>query len=358
MMRARQSIPLAGAGLAALLSLSCAAPAAVALPRYYVDPATLEPGQILHVPTGRLLTTTELVELASAYDAVYFGETHDSPQDHAAQLTLLEGLAERNPGKLALAMEMLRSDAQAGIDAWLAGESTDEDLETLWEDNWSSGSLPLYEPLLLYARDNGIPVVALNAVDSVKDAVKEHTLDALPESVRDAVPEVDLDDPYHRAVVEAVFASHGHGVANVDRFVRVQAFVDETMAANAAKFLGSPSGNGFQLLVVSGGYHVRHGFGIPRRLFRRIPEPFLVISTASVEVAPEKRAMLMDLELPELPLRDADVVWAVRYEEAAGATAKEDGATAKEDGATAKEDGATAKEDGATAKEEDAPAAE
>lgn len=316
-MQARQSILLLSLGLAALLSFTCAAPGRVTLPRYYVDPATLTPDQILHVPTGRLLTTDELADLATAYDVVYFGETHDSPQDHVAQLVLLQGLAERRPGKLALGMEMLRSDAQSAIDAWLAGESTDEDLEALWNENWSKNSLPLYEPLLRFARDNGIPVVALNAVESVKQAVKEHELDALPEGVRDEVPEVDLDDPYHRAVVKAVFASHGHGVADADRFVRVQAFVDGTMAANAAKFLSSAAGEGFQLLVVAGGYHVRYGFGIPRRLFRRMPKPFLTVTSQSVEVAEGKQAMLMDLDLPELPLRDTDVAWAVRYEEAA-----------------------------------------
>jgi len=101
-----------------------------------------------------------------------------------------------------------------------------------------------------------------------------------------------------------------HGEA----FYRVQVLWDEAMAETAAEYLKSPEGQGRRLLILAGGNHVRYGIGIPRRLFRRVPLPYAIVLPFPVEIPDDKRDRLMDVEMPDLPMRPADFYWAVGYE--------------------------------------------
>jgi hypothetical protein len=125
---------------------------------------------------------------------------------------------------------------------------------------------------------------------------------------------MDFHDPYHRAFTAGIFGGHDMGSKDPEAFYRIQVLWDETMAQSAADYLGSPEGRGRRLLVLAGGNHVRYGFGIPRRLFRRVPLPYVIVepyvNRAVVEVPKEKQ---MDVEVPILPLRSADLYWSVDY---------------------------------------------
>ncbi|MEE8483387.1 MAG: ChaN family lipoprotein, partial [Nitrospinota bacterium] len=68
----------------------------------YVNLDSLEIGKVLHLSTGKLVSEKELMEYLSRYPVVYFGETHDSVQDHDAQLAILEYFNKRYPGEVAL----------------------------------------------------------------------------------------------------------------------------------------------------------------------------------------------------------------------------------------------------------------
>ncbi|MDF1554000.1 MAG: PDZ domain-containing protein, partial [Deferrisomatales bacterium] len=70
-----------------------------------------------------------------------------------------------------------------------------------------------------------------------------------------------------------------------------------------------------RLVIFAGGNHVRYGYGIPRRLFRRVPAPYVVVDPLTVDFPEEKKDKLMDVELPTLPMRAADIYWAVGYED-------------------------------------------
>jgi membrane-associated protease RseP (regulator of RpoE activity) len=113
-------------------------------------------------------------------------------------------------------------------------------------------------------------------------------------------------------------AGHARGVG-ADAFYRVQLLWDETMAETAAEYLKSPAGRGRRLLVLAGSNHVRYGFGIPRRLFRRVPLPFVIVEPyvhgSGVEVPKDR---LMEADVPALPLRPADLYWSVRYRDLKG----------------------------------------
>jgi hypothetical protein len=144
--------------------------------------------------------------------------------------------------------------------------------------------------------------------------VREKGLDGLEPAMATRLPEMDLDDPYHRALIAGVYGGHVK-VSNQETFYRIQVLWDETMAQTAAAYLTSPEGQDMRLVVFAGDGHVRYGLGIPRRLFRRVPLSYAIVIPYAVELPEKKRVALMEVDLPELPLRPADVYWAVGYED-------------------------------------------
>jgi len=90
---------------------------------------------------------------------------------------------------------------------------------------------------------------------------------------------------------------------------------DETMAETVANYLATEVGREKKIVVLAGGNHVRYGFGIPRRAFRRLPVPYSIVLPTEVSVLEDKKDRLMDVSLPEIPLVPADFFWMVTYED-------------------------------------------
>jgi uncharacterized iron-regulated protein len=273
-------------------------------------------GQILHLPTGMPVTMAQMLAVAADSRIVYVGETHDNPASHRLELEVLKGLAERHPGAVALGMEMFVRSQQPALDRWVAGKLDEKAFlkESRWYDIWRM-DFAFYRDLLIFARDRHIPIIALNAEKALVSAVRAKTPDQLGAEERAQLPELDQGDPYQRAMVVAIFGGHSHGGMQSDGFVRVQTLWDETMAESVARYLTSPAGNGKRLLVVAGGNHVSYGFGIPRRVFRRLPASYVLIGGQELDIPPDKKDRLMDVKVPEFPMRPYDFLSFYAYED-------------------------------------------
>jgi uncharacterized iron-regulated protein len=274
----------------------------------------LPEGTILHVPTGVELTRPQLFDLLESARVVYVGESHDNLRHHRIQLDILDGLVKRFPGQVAVGMEMFQRPSQPALDLWSRGELSEREMLSLWYDNWTE-DYGYYREILAFIRDRRIPLVALNASQRTAHALSVGGPSALSPEDRATLPDIDTEDPYHRRQMEAVFGAHAHG-AGFDPFYRTMLLWDETMAQTVADYVTSPLGRDKRLVVFAGGGHVAHGFGIPRRAFRRAPVPYLtVLPETDVALAPTDRPdAVMEVESFELPLPVADVVWAVGYE--------------------------------------------
>jgi hypothetical protein len=95
------------------------------------------------------------------------------------------------------------------------------------------------------------------------------------------------------------------------------------MAQTIAKYLMSENGYDKRMVVLAGGGHINYGFGIPKRLFRRLSEPYTTILPISTNIlvdeeaaaeAMEEGVQFLDIEMPDVPLYIADFVWASDYE--------------------------------------------
>jgi len=275
-------------------------------------------GDILHLPTGVFVLPKQMLAAATDSRVVYVGETHDNPASHRLQLDVLRAMADRYPGQLSLGMEMFNIEQQAVLDRWVAGEIDEKTFlkESDWYGNWRM-DFAYYQEILDFAREQRIPVLALNAPKDLVDAVGETPVAEMPADLQDRLPEMDMTDPYQRAMSEAVFADHPVGEQQVERFIRVQTLWDEIMAANVAEEL-QRKGPAHRMVVLAGGNHVRYGFGIPRRVFRRLPVSYTLIGGREIEVPPEKQATMMDVKKPDYPLLPYDYLVFTSYESLPG----------------------------------------
>jgi uncharacterized iron-regulated protein len=271
-------------------------------------------GDILHLPTGFLVSEADLLRTVVDYRLVYVGETHDNPASHRLQLAVLKAMAERHPGQLALGMEMFTVSQQSALDSWLTGEMGEKEFLREWNRGWSL-DFDLYRDLLFFARERGIPVIALNADKDLVRKVGRQTPTELEEAERQRLPEMDLDDPYHRAFVTAVFDGHGPGDAMLAGFHRVQTLWDEMMAEQIARYLLSREGESRRMVVLAGSNHVRNGFGIPRRAFRRLPVSYLLVGSRELTPPKDPTGRTMDVQVPSFPMPAYDFVVFTDYEE-------------------------------------------
>ena len=274
-------------------------------------------GDIYHLPTGLAITENGMMEMLSGARLVSVGETHDNLNDQRVELTVVRELHRRFPGKVAVGMEMFREPQQAVLDRWVKGELTE--LEFLkaskWYETWGF-DFGAYRDLLLFAKENRIDVIALNPSKELQEAVRRTGLDNVPEDLRRKLPEIGETDPWQRVVLRGVFgghAGHGGGDESFDSFLRVQLLWEETMAQKVVDYLKSPRGEGKRMVTITGGWHVKYGFGLPKKVVRRLPMAYAILLPEEISTPEQKEGRLMQVDLPEVPLLPAHFAWYVPY---------------------------------------------
>jgi uncharacterized iron-regulated protein len=220
-------------------------------------------------------TNQEILQQLVKAKVVYLGETHDSAEDHQAQLKIVREMQRQNR-KIAIAMEMFQRPFQSAIDNYLAGKLTEEELveqteyDRRWRFPWES-----YAPILRFAKENQLPVLALNTPSEVTRKVASQGLESLTAEEKKHIPpisEIRTDNAEYRQLLLEVFQQHqkaaqGNSTA-FERFLQAQVLWDETMAEKIAQFVkANPD---YQVVVLAGKGHIIYGYGIPSRVERRL----------------------------------------------------------------------------------------
>jgi len=270
-------------------------------------------GDIIHTRTGHYINQQQLFSSLTPYPLVYVGELHDNPASHRLQLEILKAMQAGHPGKVALGMEMFNSEQQAALNQWVAGELSEKEFlrESRWFENWKT-DFELYRELLEFARDQQIPVIGLNVPKALGRKVSMTPLDQLDPETREQLPEMDMSDPYQRMMIEKIFGAHGAGGAMVESFFRRQTLWDEAMAEAVADYMRENPGD--HMVIAAGGWHVNYGFGIPRRVHRRLLVPYALVGGHNLEIPDEKRDQLMDVQMPGFPMPAVDYLVYQEYE--------------------------------------------
>jgi uncharacterized iron-regulated protein len=239
-------------------------------------PHHFQSGQIVDLNAGKAISFEQLIHQISSKELVFVGEVHDNPDHHLIEVQILQGLADASV-KFTLGMEFFQKNQQATLNRYLEREITEDQFlkEADWKRNWGF-DYHLYRPLILFARQNSVRILALDAPPAVVLKVGMHGLNSLDTEERSQVAHnIDLTNDAYRARIKAAYARHPKdGLKSFEYFYEAQCVWDETMAENLADYL---KGRDEKVIVFSGSGHVLYKFGIPDRTLRRHPAPAATI---------------------------------------------------------------------------------
>jgi uncharacterized iron-regulated protein len=254
--------------------------------------------KVLVIPGGTEVELPRLIEDIGGASVIFIGESHKTRRHHRFQLEVIDALHSGGV-KLAIGLEMFKAGSQDILDLWVAGGvMTDVFIKEYyknWHVPWSQ-----YRDILIYARDNKIPVVALNVsrgvileVFSEEDEEGEEDeedgsarpedegAEAEEEGARPARPAklaeqeavyieelklvgCDVDPEYEKFLRDVVGEHEGMEI-DFDRFCRSQMIWDTVMAMRATEYLEQNPDR--TMVVLTGGVHAWKR-AIPRKLKR------------------------------------------------------------------------------------------
>lgn len=227
---------------------------------------------VIDLPVVKLDQTSSLASVMEQIEearVVLVGETHTRYDHHLVQLEILKHLYQKSP-KLALGVEWFQQPYQKHLDDYIAGEITEKEMLLLTDyfSRWNY-NYRLYQPILQYARENKIPVIALNAPRELIRALAESEFDDLPDDLKAQLPgSYDWSDKDYEKRLRDIFELHPEYNGEFENFLRSQLTWDESMAERAAQYLQeNPDA---RMLVLAGSGHIMFGSGIPNRIKRRI----------------------------------------------------------------------------------------
>ena len=222
-------------------------------------------------------TLEQIIPALADKRVVFIGEQHSRYDHHLTQLEIIRRLHILHP-QLAIGMEMFQQPFQHYLDDYVAGRLDEQAMlrATEYYQRWRM-DYRHYAPILRYAREHALPVIALNVPTELTHRVAHVGLDGLDDEDRWQLPaEIAPADDAYRQRIKAVFDYHPKDEEHsFEHFLEAQLLWDEAMAERAAVYLEEHPDH--HLVVIAGNQHVAWGSAIPQRLQRRIP-----VTTASI----------------------------------------------------------------------------
>lgn len=247
------------------------------------------------------LTLDRVVTQLAAKRVVFVGETHDRYDHHLNQLEIIRRLHQLD-ANLAIGVEYFQQRFQPQVDDYIAGRITEDqflraiDYYRTWGYDYR-----LYAPIFRFAREQRVPVRALNVPESLPEAVANVGIAGLSQKDRASLPpDIQPADESYKARLRAAFEEHQNRKPGAfDHFVEAQLVWDEGMAASAADFLNANPGR--RMVILAGAGHIAFGSGIPSRLERRIHASSAIVLNSGVSVEPRIADYILLSEKQELP---------------------------------------------------------
>jgi len=259
---------------------------------------------------------TALAALLAAKRVVFIGEVHDRYDHHLNQTAIIQQLYQQDP-RLTIVLEMFPQPSQPYLDAYVAGELDEQAMlaKTGYFEGWGL-DYRLYRPILQYAREQGIPLLALNVPRAIVRKVGKSGLGSLTEEEGVWAPAfIDKSDQGYRERLEAVYRAHEPiDSGKFEYFLEAQLLWDEAMAERAARYLVEHPDR--RLAVLAGNGHFAYGSGIPQRLQRRTPAAAAIVLQVD-EVGEYQEAADFLVVSADTPLKPAGRL-GVEMEEARG----------------------------------------
>ncbi|MEQ9105194.1 MAG: ChaN family lipoprotein [Rhodothermales bacterium] len=226
----------------------------------------------VYTSDGTPATFDDIVAAIPMVDVVFVGEHHNDPVAHAVERWVLEAAHAASDNRpAALSLEMIARDEQYILDEYLAGHISESHFRSS-TNPWTNYEQD-YRPLVEFARENGLRVVAANAPRRYANLVTRKGREALLElsdHARTHIAPLPYGQPSerYRAQWDAVMGDAAdadnpmHGM--MENMLQAQALWDATMAYSIAEHLMRHPGS--RVVHMVGGFHSETGTGTPEHL--------------------------------------------------------------------------------------------
>ena len=223
-------------------------------------------GVITRMSDRQVVSFSQMVADTEGSDIIFIAEEHTNKKHHEMQLDVIRSLwAKKIP--LAIGLEMFQTDNQKYLDDWTEGKITEESFKAVYARNWSY-DWSLYRDIFIFARDNRIPLIALNIPKEIVFKVRKQGFASLTPEERKNLPSgvtCDLNKPQTELLKKSFeeVSKHEAKGKTFTSFCEAQAVRNNGMAMNIANDQKRHPGR--KLVALAGIWHaVKHG--VPERL--------------------------------------------------------------------------------------------
>lgn len=193
--------------------------------------------RIERMSDGKEVGFNEMMADIKGSRLIFIGELHDNRDHHRLQLDAIKWLKAAGVD-LALGVEMFSYQDQPELDRWVSGQSDLLAFVAVYQENWS---IPwsLYDSIFLFARNNVIPVIGINAPKGLVQKVFRQGFASLSHNERMALPPGITcgTDAQYRKFIKDIYFDHGNSEEGFDRFCEAQALRNRTMGRILADYL-------------------------------------------------------------------------------------------------------------------------
>ncbi|MGH2552378.1 MAG: ChaN family lipoprotein [Chitinophagaceae bacterium] len=160
----------------------------------------------------QVVTLQRIIEECNHTDILFFGEEHNDSACHYLEAEIVRALYQKFTDKLALSLEMFETDNQVALNDYLAGFILEDRFAKdvrLWT-NYKD-----YRPMIEFAKQNNIPVIAANPPRRYVSMVSRRgmkSLDSLSKVSKQFLPPLPydtLEGSYREKFLETMKGSPG-----------------------------------------------------------------------------------------------------------------------------------------------------
>ena len=244
------------------------------------------------------VSLAELVTDLKKARVVIIGERHDSVEDHVAQRTVIQALHDAG-ADIAVGLEMFRAEEQPALDKWVGRGLGIGEFRKIFDRNWTPEYWNLYNDILVYARQERIPLIGLNLPREIPNQVAREGFDSLGAESRRllGIQSCEIPERYRDLLRRVLGEKAESAPRRFDNFCQAQLVWDYAMARVVAAYLAEHPGR--TVVVLCGTFHAwRHG--IPLQLEKISP------GISKRIILPSSDRSLLNYDIL---IADADYVW-------------------------------------------------
>lgn len=229
--------------------------------------------RLYDINRGKEISLADAIPALKQNRIIIVGEHHNNRNHHEAQLKIIRALKESGE-RVAVGLEMFRSDSQQSLDSWVAGKMGESEFKKIYFDNWGYPWSD-YGMIFNYAKEENIPLIGLNVPREITRQVAQEGFQSLDKGQREKLSNITCRvDKAYMDYIKKAFGAHAHGNLNFTYFCEAQLVWDNVMAVNVLEYLDK---NLDTLVVVLTGTGHAQKDAMPRQIRKRSEVTYAVM---------------------------------------------------------------------------------